>query len=134
MTGKDNKMDFLAIGEIAIDAFILLKDASVHCNVDKGNCQICLPFGAKIPYESVTEVPAVANAGNASVSASRLGLKSALVANMGADRNGKVCLKSLKEDSVSTKFIGIQKDKSTNYHYVLWFKEDRTILQKHTDF
>ncbi|MSU44646.1 carbohydrate kinase family protein [Candidatus Nomurabacteria bacterium] len=129
-----NNYDLIAIGETTIDAFIRLKDASVHCDINKENCQICMAFGAKIPYESVDEVPAVGNAANASVSASRLGLKSALVANIGSDRNGDLCLESLKKDGVSTDFITIHKDKNTNYHYVLWFEDERTILQKHSDF
>src|SRR3989344_5247480 len=118
-----NNYDLVAIGEIAIDAFIRLKDASVHCDVNKENCQICLAFGAKIPYESVEEVPAVANAGNASVSASRLGLRSAIVANLGLDRNGELCINSFKKDGVSTEFITVNKDKATNYHYILWFED-----------
>jgi len=128
---KEN-YDLVAIGEIAIDAFIRLRDAEQISN--HGTQELCVRFGDKIPYESVTEVPAVANAGNASVAAARLGLKSALVANMGEDRNGELCLNSLKKDGVSTEFIGIQKDKDTNYHYVLWFEHERTILQKHSDF
>ena len=130
----ENNHDLVSIGEIAIDAFIRLRDASVHCDVNKENCEICMAFGAKIPYESVTEVPAVANASNASVCASRLGLSSALVANMGNDRNGQLCLDALKKNGVDTDFIGIHEDKDTNYHYVLWFEDDRTILQKHSDF
>ena len=124
----------MAVGETTMDAFIRLKDASVHCDINNINCQICMAFGAKIPYESVTEVPAVGNAANASVAASRLGLKSALVANVGKDRNGETCLKSLKEDGVSTEFINISPDKPTNYHYIIWFESERTILQKHSDF
>ena len=130
----EKNYDFIAIGETTIDAFIRLKDASVHCDVNKENCQICMAFGTKIPYEFVEEVPAVGNAGNASVSASRLNLKSALVADIGADRNGDLCVESFKKDNVSTDFIAIHKDKSTNYHYILWFEDERTILQKHSDF
>lgn len=130
----ENNYDLIAIGEIAIDAFIRIKDASVHCDINKENCQICLAFGAKIPYESVTEVPAVANAGNASVSASRLGLRSAIVANIGDDRNGEICVESFKKDGVDTNFIAVNKNTRTNYHYVLWFEDERTILQKHSDF
>src|SRR3989344_805906 len=130
----ENNYDLVAIGETTIDAFIRLKDASVHCDINKENCEICMKFGTKIPYESVEEVPAVGNAANASVVASRLGLRSALVANVGADANGELCLNSLLKDGVSTDFIKINQDKSTNYHYVLWFEEERTILQKHSDF
>ena len=118
-----NNYDFVAIGEIAIDAFIRIKEASEHCDINRENCEICLPFATKIPYESVEEVPAVANAGNASVSAARLGLRSALVANMGHDRNGEICLASLEKDGVSAEFVRAHENIPTNYHYVLWFED-----------
>jgi len=126
--------DFIAIGETTIDAFIKLENADVHCEIDNKNCKICLPFAAKIPYEFVIEVPAVGNAGNASVSLSRLGLRSALVANVGKDLNGEKCLNALKQDGVATEFIGVHEHEKTNYHYVLWYENDRTILQKHSKF
>jgi len=71
--------DFLAIGDSTTDAFIKLKDASVHCNIDREKCEICLRFKDKIPYEEVYVVPAVGNSANASVAAARLGLQSALM-------------------------------------------------------
>ena len=129
-----NNFDFVAIGETTIDAFIRLKEATVRCDANNENCQLCVNFGAKIPYESVTEIAAVGNAGNASVSASRLGLSSALVANVGADDNGKKCVNSLRKDGVNTDFVIINPDKDTNYHYVLWYEKERTILQKHSNF
>ncbi|OGI59528.1 hypothetical protein A2814_03295 [Candidatus Nomurabacteria bacterium RIFCSPHIGHO2_01_FULL_38_19] len=130
----ENNYDFLAIGDIVIDAFIKLKDAHVHCKIDSDACELCVRFGDKIPYESVTIVPAVGNSPNASVSASRLGLSSALVANIGEDQSGQKCLVSLKNDKVATDYIAIEKNKNTNYHYVLWYDVDRTILVKHTEF
>ena len=129
-----NNFDFVAIGDTTIDAFIRVKEASVNCDINKENCQICLNYGNKIPYESVTIVPAVGNSANAAVSASRLGLKSAFVGNVGNDQNGKDCIDTFKAESVYTKFIKIHKDKKTNYHYVLWYKDERTILIKHEEF
>ena len=126
--------EFIAIGETTIDAFIKLENASINCEVDNKNCKLCLPFAAKVPYEFVVEVPAVGNAGNAAVAASRLGLKSALVANVGKDSDGEKCLRALEVDGVSTEYIGIQESEKTNYHYVLWYEDDRTILQKHSKF
>ncbi len=128
------KIDFLAIGDIVIDAFIRLKDAHVHCKIDSNACELCLRFGDKVPYESVTVVPAVGNSPNAAVSAARLGLRSSLVTNIGDDNYGSDCLASLKKDKVSTKYITSHKNKNTNYHYVLWYDVDRTILIKHTEF
>lgn len=126
--------DFIAIGDIVTDAFIRLKDASVHCDIDKENCQLCVNFGDKVPYESVDVIRAVGNSANASVSASRLGLSSALVANVGNDLNGKECIEALEKESVSTEFIKIHEDKETNYHYVLWYEDERTILVKHQEY
>ncbi len=128
------KIDFLAIGDLVIDAFIELKDAHVHCNIDTEGCELCLRFGDKVPYESVDIVPAVGNSPNASVAASRLGLKSALIASVGGDQNGQDCITSLKKDGVDTEFVKIEKDKLTNYHYVLRYGAERTILVKHTEF
>ena len=134
MNENDNKIDFLAIGDIVIDAFIKLKDAHVHCKLDTDACELCLSFGDKIPYESVTVLPAVGNSPNAAVSAAHLGLNTALMTNIGDDTYGQDCLSSLKKDKVGTEYITIEKDKKTNYHYVLWYNVDRTILIKHTEF
>ena len=128
------QIDFIAIGDMTTDAFIRLKDARVTCDINKENCTICMNFGDKIPYESVTVVRAVGNSANAAVSAARLGLRAALIADVGADENGKECLESLKGDKVSEKFVTTHKGMETNYHYVLWYEDDRTILVKHQDY
>ena len=126
--------DFLAIGDTVTDAFIRLKEASVHCKINKEECEICLRFADKIPYEEVYVIPAVGNSANAAVAAARLGLKSALVANIGKDFHGKECLRVFKEEGVGTKFIRAHKGIKTNYHYVLWYEDDRTILVKHETY
>lgn len=126
--------DFIAIGDTVVDAFIRLKDARVNCDIDDNRCTITMAFGEKIPYESVEEIPAVGNSANACVAASRLGLKSALIANVGSDSRGHECLESLRKDNVDTNLIKIEAGKKTNYHFVLWYEHDRTILVKHEDF
>ena len=125
--------DFIAIGDLVIDAFIKLKDATVHCDINNEHCTITMRFGDKIPYESVEVVYAVGNSSNAAVSAARLGLSSALVSPLGNDQNGKECLASLTKDKVGTEFVSVQEGK-TNYHYVLWYADDRTILVKHEKY
>ncbi|MDQ5922296.1 MAG: ribokinase [Patescibacteria group bacterium] len=127
-------IDFLAIGDTVVDAFIRLKDAHVHCRLDTDSCELCVRFGDKVPYESVDVINAVGNAANAAVSASRLGLNSALVTNIGDDKEGQDCLESLKNDGVITDFVKVNKGIKTNYHYVLLYEVDRTILIKHEKY
>lgn len=127
-------IDFLAIGDIVVDAFIKLKDAHVTCNINHENCELCMKFGDKIPFESVDVINAVGNSANAAVSAARLGLNSALMTNVGGDRYGAECIETLKKEGISTKFVTTHKNMPTNYHYVLWFGDERTILVKHQDY
>ena len=128
------RYDFVAFGDIVTDCFIKLKEAKVECNLDHENCMLCVKFGKKIPFESATEVPAVGNGPNAAVSAHRLGLKSALVTNLGDDENGEHCLKALQKERISTEFVRVHKGLKTNYHYVLQYESERTILIKHEEY
>lgn len=123
--------DFIAIGDVVTDAFIRLVDAEVHCDINREKCQICMRFGDKVPYEDVYVIPAVGNSANAAVSAARLGLKTAFVSNLGDDYYGKECIDTLKAEKVGTEFVKAHTGMKTNYHYVLWFQDDRTILIKH---
>ena len=128
--------DFVAIGDILVDAFIeLAKDsADVSTDMDTGRQTLHMPFGNKLPYTDVTVINAVGNSPNAAVAAHRLGLKTALVANLGQDRNGKDCLEALRTEGVHTDFVKLHEGKVTNYHYVLRYGPERTILIKHEKF
>ncbi len=127
-------MDFFAIGDIVTEPFIRLKDASVHCNINDETCEICMRWGDKIPYESATVCAAVGNASNAAVAAARLGATSALRAYVGKDAYGAECLDVLRKEGVDTEYMVTEAGKRTNYHYVLWYESQRTILVKHEEF
>lgn len=130
----NHKYDILGIGDITVDAFIKIKEARVLRDHNGEKPQLCLNFADKVPYEDVYIVPAVGNSANAAVAAARLGLKTAILTNIGDDENGRDCLKALKAERVSAEYIVKNKDKKTNYHYVLWFEDDRTILVKHENY
>jgi len=134
MFGIKKQLDFLAVGDITTDAFIRLKDANVNCDINHENCQLCVRFGDKVPYEFVEVVRAVGNSPNAAVAAARLGLASGLVTNMGADQNGTECLDVLEGEKVDTSYVTRHKGITTNYHYVLWYGAERTILVKHQNY
>lgn len=133
MENQDNQLDFVSVGDITIDAFIQLKDVVIEQpdQHNHNNEMVCMRFGDKIEYEDVTVVPAVGNSPNAAVSASRLGLKTALVTNIGDDDFGKQDLEQLRKEGIDTKYVKIEPGKKSNYHYVLLYKAERTILIKH---
>mgnify|MGYP003554108381 FL=1 len=125
--------DFIAVGDIVKDTFIRLKEAEVK-EVDKEHSTLCMAFGEKIPFESATVIHAVGNSPNASVSAARLGLSSALISNLGDDEDAKDCIAALEVQGVDTSLLTTHKGTTTNSHYVLWYKDDRTILVKHEEY
>ena len=126
--------DFVAIGDVVTDAFIRVKQANVYYDEKDHEEKLAFTNGAKIPYEFVKVVPAVGNSANAAVSAARLGLRSAFITDMGDDDHGKENLETFKREGIATDFIKIHEGALSNYHYVLWYKAERTILIKHEEY
>lgn len=131
------KIDFLSIGDITTDAFVNIKDVRIDTDKDEGDKgyeEICFRFGDKIEYEDLTTVPAVGNSPNAAVSANKLGLKTGLLTNLGDDDLGKRCIEKLTEAGVTSDYIQVHKGRKSNYHIVLRFGPERTILVKHEEY
>jgi ribokinase len=128
--------DFVAIGDLVVDAFIELdKDqADVATDMDTGRQTLHMPFGQKLPYKDVVVVNAVGNSPNAAVSAHRLGLQSTLVSSVGHDNYGTDCIEQLRNEGMHTEYVKIHEGMKTNYHYVLQYGPERTILIKHEKF
>ncbi len=124
--------DIIAIGDTVMDVFIKLSNG--HVQETAQGVELCIPYATKTPYESATQVPGVGNSANASVASARLGLSSALITFLGKDEHGDQCLEHLTQEGVSKEFIIQEEGTPTNYHYVLWYGNDRTILIKHSDF
>ena len=129
--------DLIAIGDTVTDEFIELEDVRIDTKrdpEDKGYQEICFRFGDKVSYKNLTTVHAVGNAANAAVSATRLGLTTAFVSDIGDDELGTKILETLTGHSVSTSFIRIHEDMLSNRHFVLQFGPERTILIKHQPY
>jgi sugar/nucleoside kinase (ribokinase family) len=128
------KYDLVCVGDVVIDAFIQLHEASVHCDLDHKRCQLCMSFADKIPYESLFVMPAVGNASNVAVGASRLGLDTAMLTAIGKDYYGEQVMNVYRKEGVDASFVRVNRGKPTNYHFVLTYKAERTILIKHEKF
>lgn len=123
--------DVICIGDVTTDAFIRLRDAHLNCKVNHHDCELCLRFGDKVPFEYVKVIKAVGNAANASVALARMGLKTSIISNVGDDQNGQECRAELQKNGIDISNVKVNKGKPTNYHFVLWYDVDRTILVNH---
>ncbi|OGE80147.1 MAG: hypothetical protein A2660_01725 [Candidatus Doudnabacteria bacterium RIFCSPHIGHO2_01_FULL_45_18] len=129
-----SKYDIVSIGDTTIDAFIELHEASVHCNLNHGDCQLCFSYANKIPFENLTILPACGNSANNAIGSSRLGLKDAFIGAVGDDQRGAEIINELKKEGVDTRYIMVNKGVPTNFHFVIVFQGERTILIKHQKY
>ncbi len=129
-----SKLDILSIGDVVTDAFIKFFDDAGHVIEDDKGKWLAIPFATKIPFDHVEVVKAVGNAANAAVAFARLGLKTGFVTNVGGDLEGHEIIRELGRNKVDTTFVRINARNKTNYHYVLWYKDERTILIKHEEY
>ncbi len=131
----DNReIDFLAIGDIALDIFIKISEAETLCNSDNTHCELCLNYGGKIPYDESSTCYAVGNSPNFAIGTSRLGFNTALITNIGNDDNGNLSISKLENENVDISLVNKENLMKTNCHYVLWYKDERTILVKHEKY
>lgn len=134
---KEQKVQpyILTIGDIVTDAFIKLREDQAEVYTDEnGVKRLSMEFGNKPPYEEVEIVQAVGNSSNAAVALTRLGLRAGLMAYLGDDEPGRESLEYLRSQGVDTQTVSVQKGHKSNYHYVLRYGADRTILIKYEDY
>jgi ribokinase len=128
------KPDVISIGDIVTDAFIKLIDDQAHTYENEHGKWLAMQFGTKLPFDHVEVLEAVGNAANAAVAFARLGLNTAFVTNVGGDQAGRDMIAALGKNGVDHRFVRVNPDKKSNYHYVLWYKDERTILIKHEEY
>lgn len=120
----------ITIGDAVMDTYVFIDDASLECDYNHQNCQLCLTYAGKIPITNSWQSLG-GNAANVAADAKKLGLKSAILTSVGDDANGKIIKAELKKQKVDTKFLTVEKEIKTRYSVILNFKGERTILSYH---
>ncbi|MEK7472146.1 MAG: carbohydrate kinase family protein [Patescibacteria group bacterium] len=131
---ETKKLDVLSIGDAYIDAFVKLEDANASVEEREAGPKLVMDYGVKVPFDHSEVVEGVGNAANAAVSISRLGHGVGIISNVGSDNWGRDVIQALGKEEVDTRFVRTNPGKKTGYHYILWYKSDRTILIKHVPY
>lgn len=131
---SSGQLDVLVVGDVLTDTFIKLIDENAWTAEGENGLNITMPFGMKVPFEHAETIAGVGNSANAAVSLVRLGHSTGLVANIGNDKGGREIIDAFHEHKVDTRFVHLNGGKKTNHHYVLWYKDDRTILINHEHY
>jgi len=122
--------DLVTIGDSTVDMFLLIDEATLNCDVKTNECQICFTYADKIPINGAVQAVG-GNAANVAAGSAKLGLKTAIVTEVGDDINGLLINDDLTKIGVNTDLVHINKGKETRYSVVLSYKGERTILSYH---
>lgn len=120
--------DIIAIGDSTLDVFLDIDEASVHCNLDKTKCFLCLNYADKIPVKKITRAFG-GNSANFAVGTSRLGIQTAIYTILGDEETGRNIYDCFKKENINVDYITF--DKNTTYSTIINFKGERTILTYH---
>ena len=104
------KFDIISIGDATIDTFLFLHEAQVKCTIKSEECELCFPYGEKLPVQSLHRTVA-GNACNNAIANARFGFKNAFVVSVGEDPSGNWIIDALKKEGINTAFV--KKDKKT---------------------
>lgn len=122
--------DVVTIGDIKLDTFVVLNDASLQCSLKMPDCLLCMEYGGKIAVDVVASEIA-GSAPNVARGLARMKFRTAVVSNMGEDGTRKLAIETLKKENVGTKFIHAVKGEQSSYAVVLNFKGEKTLLTSH---
>lgn len=123
--------NFIGIGDAIVDTHVQIADdcaeVESHLSLKTDDPRLCFEYGSKIPIVDSFQCLG-GNAPNVVVGATRLGLKTAIIATVGTDANGEIAVETLKKEKVDTDFIFADSNSKTRYSIVLNYKKERTIL------
>jgi sugar/nucleoside kinase (ribokinase family) len=124
--------DMITIGDIKLDTFVVLDDASVECELKMPECQLCMPYGDKLDVDDI-ESQTAGSAPNVSTGLARMSFKTAVISNMGEDTTQRLAFETLKGEGVATEYINVVPDEESSFSVVLNFKGERTIITSHIE-
>lgn len=125
-------LDLFTVGDIKLDTFIVIPEASVACDLKMPECKLCIAYGKKISVQGVISQIA-GSAPNVAISLTKSGMKTAVLSMMGKDATAAHALAFLKEHKVSTRYIAKQAGMQSSSAAVLSYKGESTQLVDHID-
>jgi ribokinase len=125
-----DNFDVVCAGNAKIDTFLTLHETNAHLRLMEETNELCIKFGEKITVDTA-EVLLGGNAANVSVGTSRLGLKTAIVAEIGKDEFAQKIINTLKSENVDISNIQQTDGQQSSFSTILNYKGERTIFTEH---
>lgn len=122
--------DVICVGNAKIDTFLTLHETNNNLRFVEATNELCIKFGEKISVDKA-EILLGGNAANVSVGMSRLGLNTALVAEIGKDEFAQKIINTLSAEKVNTLNVKQIEGQQSSFSTIINFKGERTIFSEH---
>lgn len=122
--------DILCVGNATIDVFLTIDEKNSHVKLDTENKELIFGFGEKIEVKKM-DTSIGGNAVNVATGVSRLGLTSALVAEIGKDEFSQKIINNLNKENVNLEFVKQIENETSSLTVGINFKGDRTLFVEH---
>ncbi|MEK7633056.1 MAG: PfkB family carbohydrate kinase [Patescibacteria group bacterium] len=123
-------LDLMTVGDIKLDTFILVPDASVMCALHMPDCKLCIAYGKKIPVTAMTAEIA-GTAPNVAVGVAKFQKKTGVVSVMGNDDIHAHAKAFLKRHGVSATHVVAKPGVRSSAATVLTYKGESTQFVDH---
>ena len=122
-----NSFDVVAVGNATLDIFLWVQETNKHFRLNEETKELCIKAGDKALVDNAYLMTG-GNAANVSVGLSRLGFKTAIVAEIGEDEFAQKIINSLAGEGVSEAFLQKTHNKSSSFSVIINYKSERTIF------
>ncbi|HET9946513.1 MAG TPA: carbohydrate kinase family protein [Patescibacteria group bacterium] len=124
--------DVVAVGDAFVDAFLSIHNPTEVCSYDETTEKLSLHAGAKILVDEC-DFMLGGNSCNVAVGLSRLGLKTALVAELGDDEFAQKIHHGLEKEHVSLDFAKITQGEASTFSMGIQVQGERTLFVHHVN-
>lgn len=124
-----SSFDVVAVGNARVDIFIWVQETNKHFRLNEETKELCIKIGDKALVDNAYLMSG-GNAANVSVGLSRLGFKTAIIAEIGEDEFAQRIINSLAEEGVSEAFLQKTHNKSSSFSVIINYKSERTIFEE----
>lgn len=124
-------LDVVTVGNAVLDVFLKLHEDNERISLDRNSHKLCVPYGEKIVVDQCTFMLG-GNATNVAVGLRRLGLRSALMAEIGMDEFSAKILNILRKEEVVTDYIQ-RGEKESSMTIGINFQGERTLFVEHKE-
>lgn len=125
-------LDLMTVGDIKLDTFLLLPDASVMCDLHMPECKLCVAYGKKIPVTTMQSQIA-GTAPNVAIGVAKFGMKTGVVSVMGKDDIFEHAKRFLKRNHVDITHVVSRAGLHSSAATVLNYKGESTQFVDHVD-